>query len=71
MNIYVVYHVVFSKWVWRYVYHDIYPHVDSSKYKTLIRVILKPSKTYDVKYIDDTSMYQNDVINKLSHNEWN
>ncbi|SOV11136.1 erythrocyte membrane protein 1 (PfEMP1), truncated, putative [Plasmodium sp. gorilla clade G2] len=49
--------------------NDIYPY-KSPKYKTLIEVVLKPSKkTYDVQ--DDTSRYQKDDSYKLTDNEWN
>ncbi|SOV11141.1 erythrocyte membrane protein 1, PfEMP1, putative [Plasmodium sp. gorilla clade G2] len=49
--------------------NDIYTY-KSPKYKTLIEVVLKPSKkTYDVQ--DDTSRYQKDDSYKLTDNEWN
>ncbi|KYN93044.1 putative EMP1-like protein, partial [Plasmodium gaboni] len=50
--------------------NDIYKPLDP-KYKTLIEVVLKPSRktTHDVQ--DDTYMYQKHNNNKLTDNEWN
>ncbi|SOV20306.1 erythrocyte membrane protein 1, PfEMP1, putative [Plasmodium sp. gorilla clade G2] len=53
--------------------NDIYPY-KSPKYKTLIEVVLKPSKTYDAEniHIDNNMEDNNDTpINKLTDVEWN